>query len=1148
MWNDRRFWAAIVVVAASFPGPGHCQTASTGALTGVTLDASGAGVQDASVTLVNQGTRETGSTTSDEKGRFGFFLLAPGSYEVCVSKTDFARRCNSWIHINVTETHRLELRLQVETAVKEVQVSAEPGMVQTDNIALGRVVNETAVGGLPLVARNFAQIASLSPGVIAGAANAGELGFGGTALSQINKSNDGIFAHGARSYDNNWQLDGVSVSDVQGGGAGSGGIPIPNPDAIQEFKVQTALYDAAYGRSAGANVSVITKSGSNGYHGSVFEFFRNDVLNANDFFRNQTGQPRPELKQNQFGFVLGGPIKKDRLFLAGSYQGTRQVNGLAAGQARIACASALSSPPLTNDRTAGGLGKLFGGMTGASGGVAVESDGSNINPVALALLNFKLADGSFLIPTPQTVDPSRPLASQGFSSFTQPCQFDEDQLLTNLDYVASQKTRIAARVFFADDRGMVAFPGNFFNPTANIRGFSSPNHAGDRVFSLADTHTVSSEWLNETRIGYVRTKSRTVSKAPFKWSDAGVAESEMNAANEMPNLNILGSVAFASAFPYTFAQNSVSFGDTLSFVRGAHAFRLGGSVTRLQDNFDDPGIGSFVQFLSWPDFLLGLNATDNGIGTSSNVFASVDDFGMFDREYRVWEGSAFAQEDYRIRKSLTINIGVRYERLGQFGDRLGRNSSFDVRKANPNPPAGGSVAGYVVSSNFPGIVPAGVEQTDNTFANDGAGQNTIGPRIGFAWQVLPNSTRLVLRSGYGIYFSRSTGQAFFQNSAGAPFALLRLNIGSVNAGATFQSPFPQPFPTPESFPLFPPYSPSTTTTVFTTSPGFRGATIQQYSLNLQEELREGWLLEGGYVGTRGTHLQRLRSLNQALPSSEETVKNISLRVPIPGIPADSLQEVESEGSSWYNGLEVSLTKRLGHGLQFLGSYTFSKTLDTDGADINGTSAGIALTLGDQNSSRQRWGRASFDRTQRFVVSMTWSIPSPLRGWGQSLLGGWTVDAISTIQSGSALTIADTNSANVFGISEDRAQLTGTCTRGQLVRGGSIESKLNGYFNVSCLTTPPVIGDDGIGTAFGNSATGMVDGPGQANLDIAFSKAMIVDWLHEKSSLVFRGEFYNALNHPQFSNPDSNFTSPAFGVISTTAVNARVVQLALKLVF
>ena len=408
-----------------------------------------------------------------------------------------------------------------------------------------------------------------------------------------------------------------------------------------------------------------------------------------------------------------------------------------------------------------------------------------------------------------------------------------------------------------------------------------------------------------------------------------------------------------------------------------------------------------------------------------------------------------------------------------------------------------------------------------------------------------------------MYYSRPTGQSFSQSIVNAPFALPRLDIGTANADATFAQPFQQPFPTPDSFPLFVPYSSGTTSTVNVVAPGFRPALIQQFGLNLQAELYPGWLVEVGYVGTQGSHLLRYRSLNQALQATPEnpirgvtsdTVANILLRVPVPGIPADGLDEIETEGRSWYNGLEVSLNKRLSHGVQFRASHTFSKTLDTDGADINGTSAGNTLTLGDQNSPSQRWGRASFDRAQRFVFSTTWDLPGPSGGVSRGILGNWFIAAVATVQSGAALTIADTNSTNVYGISEDRAQLTGACTKSQLVTGGSIGSKLNTYFNASCFTTPPVIGADGIGTAFGNSATGLVTGPGQANLDLAVSKTRVLPWLQEKTTLEFRAEFFNALNHPQFANPDTNFSSATFGVISSTSVSARVVQLALKLSF
>jgi hypothetical protein len=575
-------------------------------------------------------------------------------------------------------------------------------------------------------------------------------------------------------------FEGVSVTDVQGSGASSGGIPTPNPDTILEFKVQTGLYDAAYGRSVGANVSVITRAGTNTYRGTVFGFFRNEVLNANDFFLNRTGQPRPPLNQDQIGFNLGGPIKKDKVLFFGSYQGTHQLNGLAGGQARIACSAALSSPPLGDDRTRAALGRLFGGMTGALGGVPIQTDGSNINPAALAFLNFRLPDGSFLIPTPQTVDRSRPFASQGFSTFTRPCNFDENQFLTNFDYIRSSKTKIAARFFFADDRETVTFPGNGFSAVSNIPGSPSPANSDFRVLSLSHTYTLNSESLNEVRIGYVYNNTRTKANPPLKWSDVGVAEGEMSEANELPSLGILGSVSFNSAFPQTYTQNSFAVEDTLSIIHGPHAVRIGGSLTRLLDDHDVPGFGSFVEFLSWPDFLLGSSAANNGSGTFSNVFASVDLFGLLNREYRVWEGSAFVQDDYKISKSLTLNIGLRYERLGQFGDTLGRNSSFDITRADPNPPATGSVSGYNVSSNFPGVPPSGVQRVSNTFGTYGAGQNAFGPRIGLAWSLLPNTNRFVLRAGYGIYHSRPTGQAFLSTVTGAPFTLLRSSVGASN--------------------------------------------------------------------------------------------------------------------------------------------------------------------------------------------------------------------------------------------------------------------------------------------------------------------------------------------------------------------------------
>jgi hypothetical protein len=1128
------------------------QTTATGALTGEVLDLSGAVIPEAALRLSNEETNTVFSATSDDLGRFSFLFLPPGNYQLDVSKTDFRASTLSGLVISVTETLRVDPRLRLATQLQSTEVQSQPMlMIQTDTSALGRVVNESTLSELPLVTRNFTQITGLSPGVIVGVYNAGELGLGGTALSQIAASNDGIFVHGARSYDNNFILDGISVSDVQGSASGSGGIPLPNPDSLQEFKVQTGLYDAGYGRYAGANVSVITKAGGNAFHGTVFEFFRNDALDASDYFLNRV----PVLKENQFGFAFGGPIKKDKLLFFTSYQGTRQSNGAASGQSRVACSASLNEPPLTDDRSPPALGRLFGGMAGALGGEAVKADGSNVNPVALNLLNFKLSDGSFLIPTPQTIDPTMPFARQGFSVFSRPCHFSEDQFLASIDYLTTSNSRFTVRYLFAPQNETVTFPGNGANPAGNVPGFPSPSESDFQVLSIARVDGFHNGWLNEAQFGYVRTKTGTQAEAPFKWSEVGVAEGEMNDNNELPSLGIIGSISLASGFPRTITQNSFVFSDSLSFIHGAHTGRLGGSVTRVQDNIDLVGLASFADFLSWPDFLLGLSAEGNG-SAFSNVYSSIDAFGLTVREYRAWEDVAFVQDNYRASSSLTLNLGVRYERLGEFGDNLGKNASFDFSKADPNPPPNGSLAGYLVASNFSGTLPKGVTRVDNTYGDYGVGQDTIAPRIGFSQQLLPHLIRSVLRGGYGIYYSRPTGQASYQNIFGAPFSQFRILSGLSNANSTFQSPFLQPFPTPESFPEFSSYSPSSSATIYAVSPNFRPAIIHQYSLNVQVEPRNAWLLEVGYVGTRGLHLVRQRSFNQAQSASvsnpvrgvtTNTIANIPSRLPILGIPSDSGIEMESEGSSWYNGLEVSLTKSLEHGFQFLASYTFSKTLDTDGADINSTSSGNQVTLGDQNSPNQRWGRASFDRTHRFVISGTWALPSAGNEIQRAILGGWTFASTVTVQSGNALTITYTNPQNVFGISEDRAEVTARCTNSQFVTAGPINSKLGNYFDNSCFTTPPVIGNDGTGTDFGNSRTGAATGPGQANVDVAFSKILKCKRPVE-GSLEFRSEFYNTLNHPQFASPDNDFASPTFGVIRNTSVSSRVIQFTLKFAF
>jgi hypothetical protein len=313
------------------------------------------------------------------------------------------------------------------------------------------------------------------------------------------------------------------------------------------------------------------------------------------------------------------------------------------------------------------------------------------------------------------------------------------------------------------------------------------------------------------------------------------------------------------------------------------------------------------------------------------------------------------------------------------------------------------------------------------------------------------------------------------------------------------------------------------------------------------------MLEVGYVGARSTHLVRGRNLNQAYLASPSnpirgettnTVANAARRTPYSGFAAGGLRQVETSGSSWYNGMEVSLTKRMSRGLQFLASYTWSKTLDSDAANSTQNSNG-SNTLGNQNDPRSRWGRAQFDRPHRFVFSYVWDLPSPsnLSSFIGQALGGWSFSGVTTIQSGTALTLTRSSSANVYGIGGDLATMVAGCTHDDLVTDGTVHSKRTNYFNRSCFGNPPIVGNDNLATAFGNLGPGVVNGPDQRNFDMALYKTFAIG---EKTRIQFRTEFYNAFNTTQFGNPVTGSNAADFGTISFTTVNPRIIQFALKL--
>ncbi|HEY5162710.1 MAG TPA: TonB-dependent receptor, partial [Terriglobales bacterium] len=475
------------------------QTSTTGQIAGTVKDPTGAVVPNAKLTLVSAAGGQQ-EATADAEGRFRFPLLVPGEYTLTAEAAGFRTATYQAIKVNVTETAQISVPLALQSATETVTISAEPPLVDTDNPTTGRVVAESQVKQLPLPTRNFQQLLTLSPGTVANLSNNTEMGRG-----DVN-----IYVNGQRDTSNNVVIDGTMVNSP--GTNSTPNISVPSPDAIQEFIVQTSLYDATQGRNSGGNVALVTKSGTSKFHGSAFEFLRNDALNANDYFLNQAGRARPVLKRNQFGGTFGGPIVKDKTFFFVSYQGTRERNGASR-------TNSLMSPNmpsvLTDARaTAAGQDAIAQAFLGAA------TTWANVNPVAQKLLLAKLPNGQWAIPNAAAVGatPATPVTTP-ISAIS---RFTEDQFMVNIDQSLGQKNKLSGKFFFSDTP---QYQANFTFQGANA--FQAPGYGGmidfhNRVLSLNDTHIFTPNVVNQFHAGYSRINGPSQPEEPFKASDFGI--------------------------------------------------------------------------------------------------------------------------------------------------------------------------------------------------------------------------------------------------------------------------------------------------------------------------------------------------------------------------------------------------------------------------------------------------------------------------------------------------------------------------------------------------------------------------------------------------------------------------------------------------
>jgi hypothetical protein len=1171
------------------------QSAGTSGLTGTINDPSGAAIPNVTVTLTSNDTNQTRTATTGGDGQYKFTLLPPGNYKVRFSATGFKTSEVGAVTLNVTENPTLDRTLEVGAQSEQVTVEATAETLQTSSSTLGQVVGGSTVTELPLANRNFTQIIGLSAGANVPVNNATSFGKGTLDIS----------VNGASPGQNNFQMDGVAIQSMAGNGSANDGgiyvgIPVPSPDAIQEFKVQTSTYDATYGRNPGGNVNVVTKSGSNTWHGTAFEFLRNADLDANDFFYNRdtcrinfAGQscPHQVLNQNQYGGVIGGPIKKDKLFIFGSYEGTGSKNGV-----NVAGNSAVSLYPIipAGDRTSQSfVSALIAancelpsfGPPGPNGVLPCSS--TTVSPVALNMLNVKNANGSYYFPTHTSF--GDPL------SFNQPALFSEKQTIVNGDYLINQKNTLAMRFMYSTDPRTTQFNtpiGGALPGAPEAQQFSNTN----AVLKL--TTIVSNTFVNEVRGSFQRLFSKLSDDLPPGWTPQNLGITPIvPSQTQGPALSFLINGFGAGGFlePAFSPTNQYQFQDQISWSHGRHTIRAGAEVEKAEWNLDFAGLERGWLFIGSFTNLLAANNPGNIFQCLFCVSSGPPAAGGIIHAYRETNLNAFVQDDWKVSTKLTFNLGVRWEYDGTFGEKYGNLTNTWLSQLAPNSqvpssPQGlpANYAGWVTAGNYLAHYPqppAGVliNKGGTGAIQDRPPLSNFAPRFGFAYQA---NDKLVIRGGMGLFYDRIGADRFVHAvEQGNPYATTLDYSGSAAGAFTIQNPFPN-LPLGQFVQRWANFSTLKTSelSVPFLNQSIHTPLIRQYNLNLQYEFAPRWVLELGYVGSSGINLLDYNhNVNTALLASASTpinglttttTANVALRVPYIGYAPAGLQATAFDGISNYNSLQVTVRKQFSHGVTVQGNYTWSKSLtDTTVDSSNSNNAG---------NLAQQYGPSYFNRPQRFVINYSWDIPFGKHdGFTGKLLEGWNISGVTTIQDGAPMTFVDGGAGTAYGTQGTgttsgfgRAQMCPGMTYGNIATPGGIEARLGGYsggpgyFNVNAFCHAPAIMPDGVtitslaacptcATLFGNSGQGILLGPGQFNFDASLIKTTKIT---EKTALQIRAEFFNLLNHPQFAALDpssgtggtlSSLPQPfsaGQGTFTRTSVNPRIIQLGAKFTF
>ena len=1056
----------------------------TATVMGTVRDASGAVVQGADVTATNIATGLVRTVQSGQDGSYTIPLLPIGEYSIRAVGKGFKGEEHSRVTLPIDGRVRVDFLLQVGAVADNIVVEGSPPLLDQDTAELGETIENVRVNQLPLNGRQFVQLTLLTPGVVPEVK--------GTLSSPLALSGLSVNANGTRFEDNVFLLDGVPIRDE----IYERLTVSPSIDAIQEFKVHTSNYSAEFGGHGGAQINVSTKAGTNAVHGTVYEFLRNEVLDAKNFFDITRGP----FRQNQFGFSVGGPIRQNKTFFFGNYEGSRIFKG-------ITLTSAVPTAALRSGDFRG-MGPIVDPLTGAqfsSGGVLDVIPASRIAPFAQAFLDK--------IPLPTSSGLGRNFAGFGDRDVQM------DQFTVRMDHSFTNSDTLFGRFTYSDvnDLEPISAAVNLSaGSPQSPPGFGQTTFQNSRNVGVQYTHVFNPNFLNAFRFGYNfldtgQTPENSTTDFSQQFGFQGTNPAPLGAG--FSNVIIPGFSTFGDTSTRLFVgNNTFSFIDDVVFNRKNHSFKFGGSYTRTLPRtefvFNTAGQFRFLGVFSnnpFADFLLGYPAVANAL---------TGDPLLHGRGYRF---GAYVQDDWRVTPKLTFNLGLRYDVNSPFSER-------DNKMANFAPEIGGFVTAGGPGTNpaadpsrFPGVPFSTAKQLGYPNALTDGDYNNFAPRLGFAYS--PFSS-FVVRGGYGIFYNTGLlGGRFGIMGFNPPFTGLKLflNFDPTNPVAAQDA-----LVTPSL------------NIVLGQGPQkhFPNAYLQQWNLSLEKQLSSSVVIEAAYMGSRGTKLDGTVFPNQ--PNAGTGDLDSRLRWPVLG---PDLEIAAPAFSSWYHSLILRGEKRYSHGLVFSGSYTFAKSIDTGGGSLSNFSDqtnGAPQYTGNIAAER---GLSSFDVRHRFVLNGIYELPlgrgkaflGSADGIAQKLVGGWQLNSIIVLQSGRPATPVLPFDRSNTGANTDRPNRIGDPNTGPKTP--------DEWFNTDAFALQPA-------GQFGNAGRGIINGPGYDAVDLSAVKMTPIT---ERLNLEFRAEAFNLFNHTNFDLPNRQFGSPTFGQIFS-ANDPRELQFAVKLHF